>query len=447
MSALGSSLRSRLGALFSRSSPPPPATPNGDEHAALLRAVLESEQAQRVAERRVLEATNDARALHSVLDERDRQLAAAQAMTRTTWVRHHAFDRLHEPVFRGTGACVANGTDDHDLVRRIIAAYARSSGSSFYGDVSMWTSIHEHVRDVHDALVAEDVVTTAELLRDPTTNRLMYGFERFFLGSPTLEDRQAFADETKDVLVRLAEALALIPVEHPETMHGDLWRPNIGRPTAEVAALVEGKLALRLGIDPVHGGVTGLDLGGRLLTVRMIGAAYLAYRSRALLPGDRGRVLEIGAGLGYAALYARQIGITDYTIVDLPLTSVAQAYFLGRMLGPDALVLEGEADAPGSAQAIDAIKIRTPALLADAQDGYDLIVNVNSLTEVGHHLAIEYARYITALAPTFLSINHEADSFTVNELFAEDPSLTIDRFPYWLRNGFVEEVVRRSPRG
>lgn len=389
----------------------------------------------------MLEAANDATGLRSLLAERDRQLATTQQMTRRSWVRHHAFDRLDEPIFRADDAGVARGTEDHELVNRIIAAYARSPAGSFYGEVSMWTSIHAQVRDVHDALVAEDVVTTAELLRDPTTNRLMYGYERFFHESPTLQDPQPFADETKDVLIRLAEALALVPVEHPETMHGQLWRTNIDLATADVVALVERKLSLRLGMDPVHRGVTGLDVGGRLLTWRMIGAAYLAYRSRELLPAIGRRVLEIGAGLGYGAWYARQLGVTDYTIVDLPLTSVAQAYFLGRMLGPDAVVLEGESDEPLTAH--DKIKILTPALLDDPGTRFDLVVNVNSLTEVGHALAIEYARHIAALAPTFLSINHEVDVFTVNELFAGNPDVSIDRFPYWLRNGFVEEVIRK----
>lgn len=419
-----------------------------DEPAALLRAVLQSEQAQRVAERRVLEAADHATELRSLLAARDRQLATAQEMTRRSWARHHMFDRLDEPIFRETGAGIACGTEDHELVKRIIAAYARSPVGSFYGEASMWTSIHAQVRDVHEALVAEDVVTTAELLRDPTTNRLMYGYERFFNDSPTLQDPQPFADDTKDVLLRLAEALALVPVEYHETMHGPLWRTNIDLTTADVVALIERKLSLQLGMDPVHRGVTGLDLGGHLLTRRMVSAAYLAYRSRELLPATGGRVLEIGAGLGYSAWYARQVGVTDYTIVDLPLTSVAQAYFLGRMLGPDAVVLEGESDAPLTAH--DRIKILTPALLKDPQSRFDLIVNVNSLTEVGHTLAIEYARRIAALAPTFLSINHEVDVFTVNELFAENPDVSIDRFPHWLQNGFVEEVMRtqgtvRSP--
>ncbi len=58
------------------------------------------------------------------------------------------------------------------------------------------------------------------------------------------------------------------------------------------------------------------------------------------------RVLEIGAGLGRTAYYAWRAGIRHYTIVDVPLTAVAQADFLGRTLGPEALTLAGE-DAGG----------------------------------------------------------------------------------------------------
>jgi hypothetical protein len=148
-------------------------------------------------------------------------------------------------------------------------------------------------------------------------------------------------------------------------------------------------------------------------------------------------VLEIGAGLGYVAYYASQLGIHDYTIVDLPMTNAAQAYFLGRSLGEDRLVLEGEE--PDRARA--AVKIGPPRGIHEEATAFDLALNVDSLTEVGASAADDYSDRILKLAPAFLSVNHEANAYTVRDLFAARGAV-IERFPYWLRAGYVEEIIR-----
>jgi len=46
-----------------------------------------------------------------------------------------------------------------------------------------------------------------------------------------------------------------------------------------------------------------------------------------------------------------------------------------------------------------------------------------------------------------LSINHEGNEYSVAELFDGNEDVTIERFPFWLRNGYVEEIIRaRHPR-
>ncbi len=61
------------------------------------------------------------------------------------------------------------------------------------------------------------------------------------------------------------------------------------------------------------------------------------------------RALEIGGGLGHTAYYAWRSSVTHYSTVDLPMTAVAQAGFLGRALGCDAISLFGENASPESA--------------------------------------------------------------------------------------------------
>jgi hypothetical protein len=103
-------------------------------------------------------------------------------------------------------------------------------------------------------------------------------------------------------------------------------------------------------------------------------AIYQAWRIFSLVEGNiEVRVAEIGAGIGRTALYAKKLGVRDYTIVDLPISAVAQANFLSRALGADEVCLFGE-DRRG-------VRILPPAAFLDGSDHYDIVVNVDSLAK------------------------------------------------------------------
>ena len=107
--------------------------------------------------------------------------------------------------------------------------------------------------------------------------------------------------------------------------------------------------------------------------------------------------------------------------------------------GQDAIRLFGE---DGSGVGI----LPPPAFLA-ADDSYDLVVNVDSLTELAPDVARSYAAAIQARAALLLSINHEYQAFTVRQLFSEIGMTATSRAPYWMRRGYVEEVFPlRRPR-
>ena len=80
------------------------------------------------------------------------------------------------------------------------------------------------------------------------------------------------------------------------------------------------------------------------------------------------------------------------------------------------------------------------------RERYDLVVNVDSLTEIGRVAADQYWSAIEARADKFLSINHEANEFTVAHLISEARHIRASRTPYWMRRGFVEEVVEFAPQ-
>lgn len=146
-----------------------------------------------------------------------------------------------------------------------------------------------------------------------------------------------------------------------------------------------------------------------VISHRAVQALYQAWRVFTFVNGDRGaNVVEIGAGLGRTAFYARKFGLRNYTIVDLPMSSVAQAYFLGRTLGDDAVRLFGE---EGSG-----ISILPPSAFLAAQDRYDLVLNVDSLTELDPRTAKAYCMAIRDRSGVLLSINHEVNPFTAREM-------------------------------
>jgi hypothetical protein len=137
------------------------------------------------------------------------------------------------------------------------------------------------------------------------------------------------------------------------------------------------------------------------------------------------------------------MGIKDYTIIDLPFTAVSQANFLMRTLGEDNIVLHGEGDVLPSPK----VKLFRPTAFLESNERYDLVVNVDSITEIDRSVADAYWSQIKKRAPIFLSINHEANVFTAMELGEADMD-SIDRhqrYPYGLRKGYAEETFWFKP--
>ncbi len=321
-------------------------------------------------------------------------------------------------------------SDDTAIVERIIAAYRASIATRDGPQGSYWEStFFDMKRDIHDALIVDDFGAAQRLLRDPGKTDLFYGFDNLARSLPTGGIRKKSDVAIYQDLLLLSEALGARRPWNPED-------PKRTAPLPDVEALL-GLLdrALRFRIDfpnPFPGEV-GLATSRGVASYRAVQALYQAWRIFFLVRGNtRARVAEIGAGLGRTALYAGQLGLHDYTIIDLPLSAVAQANFLGRTLGPDGVCLFGE-DRSG-------IRILPPTAFLDAADRYDIVVNVDSLTELAPDTARAYCEAIKARAGLFLSINHELNPFTVRDICAEVGMPAATRTPYWMRRGYLDEV-------
>jgi hypothetical protein len=218
-----------------------------------------------------------------------------------------------------------------------------------------------------------------------------------------------------------------------------LWNPLGSVPSLpqvdDLLDLIDQGLGVRMAFPNPFPGEIGLATSRGVISYRAVQALYQAWRVFTFVNGDlEARIVEIGAGLGRTAFYARQFGLRHYTIVDLPMSSVAQAYFLGRTLGDDAICLFGEVR-PG-------ISILLPSAFLDAKGTYDAVLNVDSLTELDPKTAKAYCAAIRDRAGVLLSINHEANPFTVRGMCEVVGMIGASRMPYWMRAGYVEEIFR-----
>jgi len=337
----------------------------------------------------------------------------------------------------------ASGTsaDDSELIDRVVAAYKRSAERFSVEGKSEWTHyFNELHKDIHTVIKENRRSEIEEILRNPASSDLLFGFEnisRYLLRGKRLEDRYA-PELTLDALTCLAEAVGVRNLENFD----DYSRKRPPRIRADdLIDLLERAFGFEILVPNPFPKEYGVLTKRGIMSYRVPQALYQAWRISKLLSGvSNPRVLEIGAGLGRTALYSRQFGIKDYTIIDLPMTTLAQGYFLGRVLGDDSVSLFGETHTNSK----ERIKILPPECFLKASDRYDLIVNVDSMTEMDVNAARSYWSQIQCRAGVFLSINHESNDFTVRQLIPPDNGWLYTRVPYWMRRGYVEETIAPS---
>jgi hypothetical protein len=135
-----------------------------------------------------------------------------------------------------------------------------------------------------------------------------------------------------------------------------------------------------------------------------------------------------------------------YTIVDLPIVNVLQAYFLGQALGHEQISLYGEAAAP--------VRIVPNFALGQVDAPFEVLVNKDSLPEMPPETMIEYLKWGAAnCTGLFYSYNQEAAMEFLGEpqgvVHSAVASLgdfdRVRRDRAWVRDGYVEEVYLPKP--
>lgn len=338
-----------------------------------------------------------------------------------------------------THECLSKGEtcEDASLVNRIIAAY-QFAKKSHLGD-SMWQMFYDQkLEGIHTVFQSGNLTQATKILRNPSQTDLFWGIDNLcqslLKAYLTKNGIKGLVRGSQDCLLRCAESMGAIKLDNPERTGPPIkrWTNN------EILQTIEGFLGISIYFPNPYADEIGVCTYQGIASYRAIQALYQAYRIKELVKDiPNPRILEIGAGLGRTAYYCNLLGITDYTIIDIPMTALASSYFLGRTLGENQIVLLGE----NLADSENKVKILTPDQFLCGTGQYDLIVNVDSLTEMAPENIDAYLKKIQESSPMFLSINHEINRHSVCELLTTSPYLKkVHRYPYWMRLGYVEEV-------
>jgi hypothetical protein len=324
--------------------------------------------------------------------------------------------------------------NDIDLVIRLVRSYRQSFKQSHYAG-GMWTDffMKKHGR-AHDIFMSGSPRQAARLLRNPSANYLHYGFDETYLDMARLfsrpDNHAGYATSIKMQMLSLAEAGRMFRMENPEQYSN--VPPRKGPDTEALMRALDAILGIKVDFPNPFPDEYGLQTSRGVAGFRATQSLYQAYRIMQLTAGiENPNILEIGAGTGRTAYYCHRLGLRRYSIVDLPFTAISHGYFLGRVLGHSAVALDIEMGG--------GVKLISPDSFLQQDVKYDLIVNVDSLTEIPLSVARRYWVEIQKRTKRFWSINHEANQHTMSQIAGIAPAW---RFPCWMRRGYAEELYR-----
>ena len=325
--------------------------------------------------------------------------------------------------------------DDADLVRRVASSYCRAVEEFDGHGTSFWKGFEDRHSGFKEAFSSNDLASLGNLLRNPAETELHRGFDD--LVAPYVKERSenpdrchAGAQTMFDYLEQIAFGTGALRCPYPP-QHGEA---KSGLSVNEILESLDARFGFRIDFPNPFAHEFGLRTDRGIASYRAIQAIYQAWRVKQIaLHVNGNRVLEIGAGLGRNAYHARKSGIEQYTIVDIPNTQLAQSYYLARIMGEQTVSFCAETDERP-------VRLRSPKWLSQTSEKFDVVINVDSLTEMDRDHALSYIKFARDKSRSFLSINHEFNAATVAQLAAEAGMAAIARSPYWPRPGYVEET-------
>jgi len=348
------------------------------------------------------------------------------------------------------------GAEDISIAARLLACYrvARADGyagpASRAGPKDVWTTIERRKHGFASVLERGSARELAAILcnvaRYPAGQGIVQGDAEYqrIVRDPFY--RAFLALLAQDTLVSLAEAVGALPVENPAI---GTFGTNLHTDPDALVAAVEARLGIDLAPPDVDGGLLKLRTQRGLFGERDLNAVFTAHLlTRVLRDTEQPSVCEIGAGSGRTAYWSHRLGLRALTLIDLPSVNVVHGYYLLKALPHDRVALYGEPLPAGP----EGVQILPAGAQASAGKGrFDLVLNQDSFPEMAPVTVRDYLAWVRASAGRLLSINHESKPpygsglahVSVSEEIARIGGFTLeDRFPYWLRRGYVAELYR-----
>jgi hypothetical protein len=324
------------------------------------------------------------------------------------------------------------------FLERLQAAYKVAVEGFGGSSNSMWSAITQLRSEVHEALLGNDLSLVCELLTNPTRTNLYYGVDEIRVVTvPRMEidHCEGAAAAARAALIELAVSIGVLRRPNPEGgttyERGKAPEPP---PVEDILAKIDAYVGHPIDFPNPFAGEFGLSTSRGIACFRAINAIYQALHLKGMgAPLITPGFLEIGAGMGRTAYYAKRFGAGIYTIVDLPLALIGQAVFLGLVLGDDQIWFHGEkGDAEGK------IRLLTPPQFHAYPEPFLTVLNADSMPEMDPVHVKQYFDRMQRDRARFLSINHEANEHTVHDLAPAESQ--ISRRPYPLRPGYMEEI-------
>lgn len=310
---------------------------------------------------------------------------------------------------------------DSDYLGRVKRTY-RLAVSECTPAGPVWAPIDARRADIHAAMLAETDNDLRNIFSDPLSTDLYYGVDDLCrtIRGEHLGNEEMRKSLSKDMRVSFSRMAAVLGADDD---------------CDAILATLDNTLRQKVDFPAPFRGEWGLLTSRGEVSYRALQALYQTRRVLALVGTGNKSVIEIGPGMGRTAYYSYRAGLTDYTTIDLPLGIVAQACFLGAVLGPDKIWMDGD-DAK-----IAHGRIKLLCSNRRPQRQFDLALNVDSLPEMPPSVTASYIQWIGHHAATFLSINHELNAHTVAEtariiLAAKQNT----RSTYPMRDGYFEET-------
>ncbi len=356
----------------------------------------------------------------------------------TLFYRERFFHRIKQSNVETGSTKGFSELDDVSITRLKNSYNSRNEVPTAHWD-DIWSRRH---LGIHQKLTGQDNNRIRDLLDNPANSDLHFGFESSAISLRKFPENIPYkmheSAHTYDRLIRLCNAIGVVNLDNYDRY---TFKLKVYPDPDMLLDLIDQFLGYRIDFPNPFPHERGVISSRGIISSCAPKAIYEAYRIKEILRNKKNpKVIEIGGGLGRNAFYARRLGINDYTIVDIPITSLAQGNFLMRTIGSDNISLSGERQNDSNK-----IKLVSPKEFLEGSIEYDLVLNVDSMTEISLEDAKKYIQKIRECTRLFLSINHEENLFTMKQLINSTiNSFSKSRFPSWMMKGYAEELYKFS---